>query len=134
MKAVLFALLLAAPLAAQHVTVGSKEFNESVILGEVITQLVKGSGAQATHKNGMGGTGVLWKALLAGEIDVYVDYTGTLLKETYAVEGPADMAACEKLMARDGIVLGPQLGFNNTYAIGMKEDQPRGWASFASAT
>jgi osmoprotectant transport system permease protein len=121
MKWLMLVLALAAPLGAQQVIVGSKSFNESVVLGEVITELARQSGASVTHKSGMGGTGVVWKALLAGEIDVYVDYTGTILKETYANLAPADMAAAQKLLERDGIVLGPALGFNNTYAIGMKE-------------
>lgn len=123
MRILLLCLLALAPLGAQQVTVGSKAFNESVVLGEVVALLAKETGANVSHKQGMGGTGVVWKALLAGEIDVYIDYTGTLLKETYSVEAPADLAACAKLMARDGIVLGPELGFNNTYAIGMKEEQ-----------
>ncbi len=110
-----------AGLAAQEVRVGSKAFNEGVILGEILAHLARESGAQVLHKSGMGGTGVLWAALRVGEIDAYVDYTGTLLKEAYATEAPADLDALHALMKRDGLVLGPAVGFENTYAIGMRE-------------
>ena len=51
--------------------VGSKTFTESVILGEMIRVLVKAAGTQAYHQRQLGGSRVLWNALLAGEIDVY---------------------------------------------------------------
>lgn len=122
MTRLLLLALLCASLAAQEVRVGSKAFNESVILGETLKLLAGRAGANATHKAGMGGTGVLWAALRSGEIDAYVDYTGTLLHETYSVQAPRDTEALRELMRRDGVVLGPSLGFNNTYAIGMRRE------------
>jgi osmoprotectant transport system permease protein len=103
---------------AQDVRVGSKAFNEGVILGEILAELARESGANVDHKSGMGGTGVLWAALLAGEIDAYVEYTGTLQQEIYSNEASADI---RELLRRDGLVFGPLVGFNNTYAIGMDE-------------
>jgi osmoprotectant transport system permease protein len=113
--------LLAPALAAQRVSVGSKAFNEGVILGEVLTQTAREADAQVEHKARMGGTGVLWAALTNGDIDVYVDYTGTLQREVYATEAPADFAATLALMRRDGVQVLADIGFNNTYAIGMPE-------------
>jgi osmoprotectant transport system permease protein len=111
--------LVACSRPADEVRVGSKAFNEGVILGELLAQL---AGPDAVHRAGMGGTGVLWAALTEGEIDAYVEYTGTLMQEIYATEAPADEAALLRLLERDGILMGPALGFNNTYAIGMPEN------------
>ncbi|MFL5274779.1 MAG: glycine betaine ABC transporter substrate-binding protein, partial [Anaeromyxobacteraceae bacterium] len=63
--------------------VGSKKYTESVILGELVAQLAAGAGAGARveHRRELGGTRVLWDALLAGEIDVYPEYTGTISEE-----------------------------------------------------
>ncbi len=57
MRTLFIVLLALAPLGAQQITVGSKAFNESVVLGEVVALLAKESGANVTHKQGMGGTG-----------------------------------------------------------------------------
>jgi osmoprotectant transport system permease protein len=85
--------------------------------------LARESGAQVTHKRGFAGTGVIWSALKEGEIDAYVDYTGTLIGESYAVEGPRSLDELRELLKRDGLVLGPPVGFENTYALGMAEAQ-----------
>src|SRR5687767_8626752 len=79
-------LFLAAPLPAAEpvVKVGSKSYNEGVILGELLTQLMRHDGANAEHRAELGGTQVLWKALLAGDIDAYAEYTGTLTQELLA--------------------------------------------------
>jgi len=57
--------------APGEVRVGSKKFTESVVLGEIVTQMVRGTGARAEHRAQLGGTQVLWHALLAGEIYLY---------------------------------------------------------------
>ena len=71
-----------------EVKVGSKKFTESVILGELVTRLTESAGAQAVHEKELGGTQVLWKALLRGDIDVYPEYTGTISHEILAGKGP----------------------------------------------
>jgi osmoprotectant transport system permease protein len=118
MRLLLVLCLACGALGAQDARVGSKAFNEGVILGELLAQL---AGPDAVHRAGMGGTGVLWTALKAGEIDAYVEYSGTLIQEIYATEEPATEAELLRLLERDGIRMGPALGFNNTYAIGMPE-------------
>ena len=80
----LAALLLATCAAAQRVTIGSKTFTESVILGEILTGLVRDSGSAAKHRRELGGTRILWNALLAGEVDIYPEYTGTISQEILA--------------------------------------------------
>jgi osmoprotectant transport system permease protein len=89
------------------VIVGSKAFTESVILGEIAARLTG-----ATHTREMGGTRVLWEALLNGQIDAYPEYTGTLAEELlHGAPLPAGIAATASL------------GFDDTYAIGLRADR-----------
>ena len=74
-------------LVARETTVGSKAFTESVILGEIVAQVIAGSGVKVIHRSQLGGTRILWEALKAGEIDVYPEYTGTLTNEILARHG-----------------------------------------------
>ena len=124
MRCLLLALmLLPGALYAQEIRVGSKPFPEGRILGEILTQRMESAGAVVKHEVGLGGTGVIWQALLEGEIQVYAEYTGTLQRECYATENPADFEATKQLMQRDGVVVVARLGFQNTYALGMKETE-----------
>lgn len=112
--------------ADEPVSIGSKTFTESVILGEIIANLVQETGAEARHRAGLGGTRLLWDALLAGEIDIYPEYTGTITHEILAGEGGtalADDAAIRATLAERGVGMTRPLGFNNTYAMGMRADR-----------
>jgi osmoprotectant transport system permease protein len=104
------------------VNVGSKAFTEGVILGELVTQVVRSSGARAVHRRELGGTKLLWSALLEGAIDVYPEYTGTIREEILAGSGVSDDAAMAKALADRGVRVSASLGFNNSYAIGMREN------------
>ncbi len=117
----LLTVLLAAGAAAQPVAVGSKVFTESVVLGEMATQLARGAGADATHRRELGGTRVLWEALLRGDIDAYPEYTGTIVQELLADEAIPNDAALRAALARQGVEMLAPLGFNDTYALGMAE-------------
>lgn len=108
---------------AAEVHVGSKSFTEGVLLGELAAQLVEQAGHQAVHHRQLGGTQILWQALCAGEIDVYPEYTGTLLKEIFSTQQPNDPAALERLLAEQGIRMTEPLGFQNRYALGMTESR-----------
>lgn len=103
-------------------TVGSKSFTESVILGEMLTQLGRQAGFEISHKRQLGGTRVLWNALLSGEIDAYPEYTGTLMHETLVGENLRTEAQLRQDLSARGLRMSRTLGFNNTYAIGMKEE------------
>lgn len=103
------------------VRVGSKKFTESVILGEMTRILAQAAGYPATHRRELGGTRVLWGALLANQIDVYPEYTGTLIQEILAREHLQTQAQLEEALARRGLRMTAPLGFNNTYAIGVTE-------------
>lgn len=118
-----FVLLLpAVPLFSQsQVTIGSKKFTESVILGEVIAHLARDAGVQPLHRRELGGTRILWNALLNGDIDVYPEYTGTISQEILAGEGVRGFERIREALKKRGILISQPLGFNNTYIIGMKE-------------
>ncbi|MDH5672797.1 MAG: ABC transporter permease subunit [Myxococcales bacterium] len=107
---------------AASVTVGSKKFTESVVLGELASHMIEDAGMGARHRPELGGTRILWKALRMGEIDVYPDYSGTLAVEILGGRVATDHAALSQALAKQGVVLGKPLGFENTYAIGMREE------------
>ena len=115
----LVAILDAHVAMGEQVVVASKKFTENVILGEVITQLLNSADIHTIHRAEIGGTRVLWSALQTGEIDIYVDYTGTILKEIFANHKLKDYTQAESLLAKRGIASSGRLGFNNTYALGL---------------
>lgn len=105
-------------------TVGSKRFTESYILGEIVAQTARGAGeAEAIHRRGLGNTAIVLEALESGAIDAYPEYTGTLWREILGGQGQPDATRMREALASRGILLGPRLGFNNTYALAMKQDQ-----------
>jgi osmoprotectant transport system substrate-binding protein/osmoprotectant transport system permease protein len=121
--AVALALLLAAAQPPdERVRVGSKSFTESVILGELATQLAAAEGARAVHRRALGGTRVLWEALRRGEIDLYPDYTGTLAREILRADRPLDDAALRAALAAEGIAVSRTLGFEDKYALGVRRE------------
>ena len=108
----------------EQVKVGSKKFTENVILGEIATQLIRSQNADAVHIRELGGTRILWNALLKGDIDVYPDYTGTIIEVILAGEKVANDNLKEKLL-QHGIGIIYPLGFSNTYAIRMKKQDAK---------
>ncbi|MBX5482383.1 MAG: ABC transporter permease subunit [Myxococcaceae bacterium] len=98
------------------IVVGSKQFTESVILGELAVQKAQLAGVHAEHRRALGGTRILWEALVRGDIDAYPEYTGTILQELLPGTPPGSL---ETALAKNGVAVTPPLGFNNTYAIGM---------------
>ncbi|MGB5494835.1 MAG: glycine betaine ABC transporter substrate-binding protein [Sedimenticolaceae bacterium] len=119
LHAIIWLTLLGLPVYAETVVVGSKKFTESVVLGDIAAQLIQASGIEAIHRRELGGTRVLWGALISGEIDVYAEYSGTLRNEILADESGTDTQDLAAALARFGVRMTPALGFNNTYALGM---------------
>ena len=122
---------LAVPLnvfAAGPVNVASKGFTEQVILGKIMVQLLKDRGIPVKDRTSLGGTNVNREALEQGQIDVYMEYTGTawfnFFKKKETVRD--SMGLYEKVKAIDAkndlIWLAPAK-FNNTYAIVMQAKQ-----------
>src|SRR5688572_14148417 len=111
----LCALSVCIPASAQTLTIGSKRFTESYVLGEIVSQTAKG-----THKPGLGNTAILLEALRAGAIDVYPEYTGTIAREILKSEERLDLAALNRKLEPLGLQAGVPLGFGNSYALGMR--------------
>jgi osmoprotectant transport system permease protein len=105
------------------VTIGSKKFTESVVLGELVRASIQSTGLPVVHRAELGGTRILWEALKRGEIDAYVDYTGTIRLEILADQSLASDDDLEAAVESHGISMSRPLGFNNTYALGMRRDR-----------
>ncbi len=107
--------------AADKAVVGSKRFTESYILGEIVTQTLQSQGVSAEHRQGLGNTGILEQALMSGAVDVYPEYTGTIVRELLKRDGNPSLAELNTWLAPRGLKAGVPLGFNDTYAIAMLE-------------
>ena len=117
-----FLLLLAIfclPAKAESMKIGSKRFTESYILGEVIMH----AAGDATHRPGLGNTGILYAALKSGSIDLYPEYTGTIAKEILKLDGNPGLAELNRALAPLGLGAAVPLGFNNSYALAMREER-----------
>ena len=106
---------------APIVRIGSKSFTENIILGEMLAHLARDAGAEAEHLDELGGTQILFKALQKGDLDMYPEYTGTLTAEILSEEQVRNDEQIRAALAKRGIRMSERLGFNNTYAIGLKE-------------
>ncbi|HET7909419.1 MAG TPA: glycine betaine ABC transporter substrate-binding protein [Nitrospira sp.] len=112
----------------QSVTVGSKNFTEQVILGEIVAQhLEHRLGRRIDRKLNLGGTMLAHQALVRGEIDLYPEYTGTALTAILKVPPVHDRAAGIALVRgeyqkRFGLEWLEPLGFNNTFAMVIRGD------------
>lgn len=111
--------------AAEPLVVGSKRFTESYILGEIVRQQLERAGVPAVHKQGLGNTGILEQALASGAVDMYPEYTGTIVRELLKREGNPSLDELNRWLAPRGLKAAVPLGFNNTYALAMREAQAR---------
>jgi osmoprotectant transport system permease protein len=107
--------------------IGTKVFTESVILGQIAAQLAAADGLATDSQGALGGTRVLWSALRRGEVDLYPEYTGTIVEEILSqrerpASGNASIPTLRALLATQGVGLIGPLGFDNNYALGMRED------------
>ena len=109
--------------ARAEVTIGSKAFPESWILGEALAALIRDDGSEtAVHRHNLGGTEIVFQALRSGEIDVYPEYTGTIqeviLRSPVRLDGPAMQ---ERLRAM-GFDMSAPIGFNDSYGIAVTRE------------
>lgn len=107
--------------AAEAVQVGSKRFTESYILGEIVRQTLVQAGVKAEHQQGLGNTGILEQALGSGAVQVYPEYTGTIVREILKREGNPGLDELNRWLAPRGLKAAVPLGFNNTYALALRE-------------
>jgi osmoprotectant transport system substrate-binding protein len=116
-------LLLAGCGSSGRIVVASKDFTEQTILGEIIAQQIERRlGAPVERKLNLGGTLLAHKAMLAGQIDVYPEYTGTALMEILKLPASRDAADVQNRVraeyrSRWNLDWMLPLGFNNTFAM-----------------
>ena len=106
---------------------GAKNFSEQYILAELMADRLQRAGADAELKQGLG-SAVIYRALAAGEIDAYVDYSGTLWTNVLQrTDNPGRAEVLRQLAAelkrRDGVTVLGSLGFENAYALTMRQDR-----------
>ncbi|HSH40336.1 MAG TPA: glycine betaine ABC transporter substrate-binding protein [Chthoniobacterales bacterium] len=121
----LFALLFLAAVSiagAEPVTIGSKRFTESYVLGEIAKRALENAGVSAEHRQGMGGTIILWEALRTGQIAAYPEYTGTIAEEILKNPELTSLDTLRAALAKSGVGISDELGFNNTYALVMRRE------------
>ncbi len=115
-----FVFLLPNAWAKEPIRIGSKHFTENYLLAEMMSQLLEARGYSVERVQGLGGTMVCFEALRNGELDVYPEYTGTLLKQILKIKNENKMSSV--LKERYDLEILPAFGFNNSYAIALNED------------
>lgn len=114
--------------AKDTIVVGSKNFNEQLILGDMISSLIEAkTDYKVERKLNLGGTAVVFSAMQSKDVDLYVEYTGTglvnILKKPSITDPTKVYDVVKKDFAKNyGIEVMKPLGFNNTYVIGVKKD------------
>lgn len=117
-------------LKGAELTIGSKEFDEQTILGQMTLLYLKAAGAKVTDKTGIEGTDAVRQALTSGEIDLYWEYTGTgwlsLLGQDVLPGGTTAQEYYEKVrdmdLQQNQIVWYPPAKLDNAYAIGVSSE------------
>ena len=113
------------------ITVGSKNFTEQVVLGEIVAQhLEHRLGRRVDRQLNLGGTMLAHQALVRGEIDLYPEYTGTALTTILKLPPTSEPAAAialvrDEYQARFGLEWMDPLGFNNTFAMVIRGEEAR---------
>jgi osmoprotectant transport system substrate-binding protein len=124
-------LTACAPPRPYHPVIGSKNFTEQVVLGELLAQEIEAkSNLKVERRFYLAGSYICQQAMVAGRIDAYVEYTGTAL--TAVLKQPLDRDPAHVLQtvrslykSRYNIVVAPPLGFENTFAMVIRGDDAR---------
>lgn len=115
--------------AEKSLIVGSKQFTEQRILGQIVILLLEKNGFEAKDQTGLGGTAVVREALVNKQIDICVEYTGTGLINFLKYKEPiTDPQKCfetvkKEDLEKNGIVWLPYIPFNNTYCLMMQREK-----------
>ena len=125
---IILVLVLALAAQTRHlgpvVVLGSKNFTEQEVLGEIVAGLLESRGFRVERRLNLGGTTLCHEALRSGQLDLYVEYTGTALTEVLKLPAGGDPAsvlqAVRTAYAPLGITVGEPLGFNNSFALVMR--------------
>ncbi|MEA4925941.1 MAG: glycine betaine ABC transporter substrate-binding protein [Syntrophomonadaceae bacterium] len=111
------------------ITVGSKNFTENIIIAHMMADLVEAdTDLEVIRKVNLGGSNVAWKALENNDIQMYPDYTGTIVANYYQAEtgtSQETLAKALELTAADKLKLLEPIGFNNTYTLAVTQETAR---------
>ena len=118
-----------APANRGHVTVGSKDFTESILLAEIVAQVLEAQNVEVDRKFDLGGN-LAHSALVSGQIDLYPEYTGTAFTAILHHPPVTDPKAVYDQVKREynsqfNLQVSPPLGFDNTFAILVRGDDAR---------
>jgi osmoprotectant transport system permease protein len=103
--------------------VGSKSFTESYVLAEIVAEVIEGAGeARVERRFGLGGTGITYRAVASGEIDLYPEYTGTLSRAILKNPAATTVPEIRRGLRGTGLTTGESLGFSNTYALAVRTE------------
>jgi len=130
---ILLSVLLSscAPSHSNRIVVGSKNFTESLMLGELLAQQIEAhTTAKVERRFYLAGTYICQQAILAGRIDIYPEYTGTaltaILKQKVGGDRAEDYQRVKsEYEARLGLTLSPPFGFNDTFALEIRGTDAR---------
>ncbi len=118
--------------ADKSLTVGSKNFDEQYILGEIYAQALTAAGFKVDKKLNLGSEQIAYKALKSGQIDAYPEYTGTSLTSFFGVKTddvPKDpdeaYELAKKEYAKEGITALPRTSFENTFRIATTKEKQK---------
>ena len=131
LAAVALLLLSCSPSHSDRIVVGSKNFTESFLLGEIVAQQIEAhTNLKVERRFYLAGTYICQQAILAGRIDVYPEYTGTaltaILKENASgVKEDVYRQVKREYERRFGLTLGPAFGFNDTFAMEIRGEDAR---------
>lgn len=115
--------------AGAHVTVGSKDFTESILLAEIVAQMLEAQNISVDRRFDLGGN-LAHTALTAGQIDLYPEYTGTALTAILHHQPITDPRVVYDQVKREyaeqfNLDVSPPLGFDNTFAILVRGEDAR---------
>src|SRR6202021_2908602 len=116
---------------ANRIVVGSKNFTEQVILGEIFAQVIEAhTHLPVERRFYLAGTFICQQAILAGRIDIYPEYTGTALTAVLKQQPGGDKQDVYRRVKQSyeskfGLTIGPPLGFDDTFAIVIRADDAR---------
>lgn len=124
-------LLSCGPSRSNRIVVGSKNFTESFILGELIAQQIENrTSLKVERRFYLAGTYICQQAILAGRIDIYPEYTGTALTAILKQQASSDRKQVYDQVKREyeqrfHLTLGPAFGFNDTFAMEIRGEDAR---------
>jgi len=129
MKTFIFSLFLTFSLfakAAPKIVVGSKPQIENKILAEIIAQALETTGeAQVERRFGLGSSGIIYDALKKGDVDIYPEYSKRIGEVIISSAWQRQLFEIKKRLGREGITIAGLLGFNSSYSLVVKKDNPK---------